>query len=86
MKAFGKTNITSTDLPKCCRGNTLAQMKKCASHYFPNKGSQWIDGKGNLTRAQCVMRLLPLCTGMRSDERVWTVKVKKNHSNRMSSK
>ena len=28
MKAFRKTAITSTDRPKYCRGNTLAQMKK----------------------------------------------------------
>jgi Transcriptional activator of glycolytic enzymes len=60
MKAFRKTAITSTDRPKYCRGNTLAQMKKCSSHYFPNKGAQWIDGKGNPTRAQCVNEIIAL--------------------------
>ena len=60
MKAFGKTTITSTDRPKKCRGNTLAQMKKCSSHYFPNKLSQWMDGKGNPTKSQCVNEVISL--------------------------
>jgi hypothetical protein len=58
MKAYGKSVITSTDRPKLVRGNTLAQMKKCSSHYFPNKLQQWIDGKGNPTRSQCVNELI----------------------------
>jgi hypothetical protein len=35
-------------------------MKKRSSHYFPNKGAQWIDGKGNPTRAQCVNEIIAL--------------------------
>ncbi|KAI2493261.1 hypothetical protein MHU86_21298 [Fragilaria crotonensis] len=57
MKAFGKTAIVSTDRPLRCRGNTLAQMKKCSSHYFPNKLSQWMDGKGNPTKSQYRSRI-----------------------------
>ncbi|KAI2506250.1 hypothetical protein MHU86_8185 [Fragilaria crotonensis] len=60
MKAFGKTAIVSTDRPLRCRGNTLAQMKKCSSHYFPNKLSQWMDGKGNPTKSQCVNEVISL--------------------------
>ena len=60
MKAFGKMTVTAMDRPTKCRGNTLAQMKKCSSHYFPNKLSQWVDGKGNPTKSQCVNELISL--------------------------
>lgn len=88
FKTFGKMAILSTDQPNFCwRWNMLAQMKKCSCHYFPNKMSQWMNRKGNLTKSQCGHEVISLVYTSRSARSVLTCQTAINardHSDRMS--
>lgn len=58
--AFGKDDIAANDRPTHGRSSSLAMMKKCVSHYMPNKGPSWCNGQGNPTKSEAVNSLIRL--------------------------
>lgn len=72
--AFGKDDIAANDRPTHGRSSSLAMMKKCVSHYMPNKGPSWCNGQGNPTKSESVNSLIRLVKKFEVREKAKIVK------------